>query len=35
MIDVIESFVEILNLKDVEWEIYWESGRSGFFQDRV
>lgn len=32
MIDVIESLAEILNSKDVEWEIYWESGRSGSFR---
>ncbi|MDI3475817.1 MAG: hypothetical protein PWQ79_1199 [Thermococcaceae archaeon] len=32
MIDVIESLAEILNSKDVEWEIYWESGRRGSFK---
>ncbi|AMQ18473.1 TldD/PmbA family protein [Thermococcus peptonophilus] len=32
MIDVIESLAEILNSKNVEWEIYWESGRSGSFR---
>ncbi|WP_367884646.1 PmbA/TldA family metallopeptidase [Thermococcus sp. JCM 11816] len=32
MIDVIESLAGILNSKDVEWEIYWESGRSGSFR---